>query len=171
MAQLRGGRELKKITLISALIIAVIAIGLFSFIKWNPPLVSGTISSSGDKQSVVISIGNKGFSNVKITGVLINNNEEPLVKKIQLSNPLKGFIIADDFDGEAREYGITNIEDVIIEPNTSPSSQLEKVNNGTATEDDKSYGLSIINDKEINKVIINYSYLGLSFEKNVPINH
>ncbi|MFZ3580425.1 hypothetical protein ACOI1D_21185, partial [Virgibacillus sp. DJP39] len=83
----------------------------------------------------------------------------------------KGFIVAADFDGEAREYGITNIEDVVIEPNTAPLSQLEKVNNSTATEDDKSYGLSIVNDKEINEVIINYRYLGLSFEKKVPIQH
>ncbi|WP_096202949.1 hypothetical protein [Bacillus sp. FJAT-45350] len=162
---------MRKIILISVLIFAVISIGLFSFIKSNPPLMSGTIGSSGDKQAVVISIGNEGFSDVEINDVLINNNEEPLDKKIQLSNPLKGFIVAVDFDGEAREYGITNIEDVIIEPNTAPLSQLEKVNNGTATEEDKSYGLSIINDKEINKVIINYRYLGLSFEKSVPIQH
>lgn len=132
--------------------------------------MNGIIGSSGDKQAVVISIGNEGFSDVVINDVLINNNEEPLDKKIQLSNPLKGFIVAVDFDGDkAQEFGITNIEDVIIEPNTSPSLQLEKVNKGTATEDDKSYGLSIISSKEIHEVIINYSYLGLSFEKNVSI--
>ncbi len=151
--------------------IAVISIGFFSFIKLNPPLVSGTIGSSGDKQFVVISIGNKGLSNIKINGVLINNNEVPFDIKIQLSNPLKGFIISDDFVGEAREYGISDIKDVTIEPNTAPSTQLEKVNNGTATEDDKIYGLSIINTKEINEVIINYSYLGISFEKYVSIQH
>ncbi|WP_106494543.1 hypothetical protein [Lentibacillus sp. Marseille-P4043] len=160
---------MKKIAIISVLIIAVISIGFFSFIKLNPPLVSGTIGSSEDKQSIVISIGNKGFMNVKINGVLVNNNKEPLDKKIQLSNPLKGFIVADNFGGEEKEYGITNIKDVIIEPNTDPSSQLKKVNNGTATENDESYGLSIINGKEINEVIINYRYLGLSFEKNIPI--
>ncbi|WP_226528890.1 hypothetical protein [Metabacillus niabensis] len=161
---------MKKTILIPIFILVVLLIGIFSFIKINPPLVSGTIASSGDLTFVVISIGNKGFSHVKINDVLVNNNEEPKDKNIQLSNPLKGFIVAENFDGEAREYGITNINDVLIEANTSPSSQLDKVNNGTATEDDKSYGLSVIHNKEINLVTINYRYLGLSFEKRVPIN-
>ncbi|WP_026562718.1 hypothetical protein [Bacillus sp. J37] len=160
---------MKKKILISVFILVVIVIGIFSFVKFNPPLASGTIASSGDLTFVVISIGNKGFSHVEITDVLVNNNEEPQDKKIQLSNPLKGFIVADDFDGEAREYGITNIKDVLIEPNTAPSTQLDKVNDGTATEDDKSYGLSVIHNKQINMVTINYRYLGLSFEKRVPI--
>ncbi|MBU8906583.1 hypothetical protein [Desertibacillus haloalkaliphilus] len=160
---------MKKTTLISVVIVAVLVIGLFSFIKLNPPLASGTIGSTSEKQGVLISIGNKGFSNIKINDVLINNHEEPLDKKIQLSNPLKGFYIAADFDGEAKEFDLTDIEDVSIEPNTAPSSQLDKVNDGTATEDDKSYGLSVINNEEINEVIIHYSYLGLSFEKVIPI--
>jgi hypothetical protein len=165
-----GCEELKKIILISVLIFVVVSIGLYSFIIFNPPLVSGTIGSSGDKKAVVIEIGNKGFSNVKIKGVFINNKVKPMDKKIQLSNPLKGFIVTDIFDVEAIEYEITNINDVVIEPNTSPSSQLEKVNNGTATVDDKSYGLSVIHNEEINEVIINYSYMGFSFEKSVSIN-
>ena len=162
---------MKKIILISTLIFAIILIGLFLFIKSNPPLISGAIGSAEDKQAVVIEIGNEGFSDVKINDVLINNNEKPIDKKIQLSNPLKGIIIASDFDGEAKEYGITNIYDVEIEPNTDPKTQLEKEKNGTVTEDDKIYGLSIINDEEINEVTINYSYLGFSFEKKVPIQH
>ncbi|PMC33885.1 hypothetical protein CJ195_26055 [Bacillus sp. UMB0899] len=51
--------------------------------------------------------------------------------------------------------------------NTSPSRQLEKVNNGTASENDKSYWLTVINNKPINEVIIHYNYIGLSFEKSI----
>ncbi|MGR9049437.1 hypothetical protein ACQ4XT_12505 [Halobacillus faecis] len=162
---------MKKINLMIVLIIIVCSIGLFSFIKFHTPLVSGAIGSSADKQSVVISIGNKGFSNIKIEDVRINTSEEPLDEKVQVTHPLKGFIVADSFDGEAEEYGLTDIQDVIIKPNTSPSSQLEKVNNGTATEKDNSYGLSIINHKEINEVIIHYNYLGMAFEKSITIHH
>ncbi|GEN52144.1 hypothetical protein [Halobacillus faecis] len=161
----------KRNMMIVLMIIFVCSIGLFSFIKFHTPLVSGTIGSSADKQSVVISIGNNGFSNIKIEDVRINMNEEPLDKKVQVSHPLKGFIVADSFDGEAEEYGLTDIQDVIIKPNTSPSSQIEKVNNGTATEKDNSYGLSIINHKEISEVIIHYNYLGMAFEKSITIHH
>jgi hypothetical protein len=162
-------KKIKKIIMISVLCIAIILIGLFSLIKFNPPMVSGTLATSGDKNSVVVEIGNKGISNVKIKDVLINNNKEPLEQKMQVSNPLKGFIISDTFDDKTKEYGITNIEDAEIQPNTSPLTQLEKVNNGTATENDKSYGLSVIYNSAIERVIIKYSYLGLTFEKTVLI--
>lgn len=159
---------MRKITFISVLIFAILSIGLFIYIKSNPPLISGTIGTSGDKHTVVVVIGNKGFSGIKITKVLINNNELALDKKIQINNPLKGFIISDSF--EEKEYNMKKIDDVNILPNTSPSTQLEKVNNGTASENDKSYGLTVINNKPINEVIIHYNYLGLNFEKSISIN-
>lgn len=159
---------MRKITFISVLIFAILSIGLFIYIKSNPPLISGTIGTSGDKHTVVVVIGNKGFSGIKITKVLINNNELALDKKIQINNPLKGFIISDSF--EEKEYNMKKIDDVNILPNTSPSTQLEKVNNGTASENDKSYGLTVLNNKPINEVIIHYNYLGLNFEKSISIN-
>ncbi|MBK3496544.1 hypothetical protein JFL43_17110 [Viridibacillus sp. YIM B01967] len=161
---------MKKKPLILVLMFAIISIGIFSLVKSNPPLVSGTIATSGDKHTVVVVIGNKSFSDVQIKEVLINNNEKPLKQKIQLSNPLKGFIISDDIDGEERDYEFINIEDVKIQSKTSPSTQLEKANNGTATESDKSYGLTVFYNKEISKVIIKYSYLGLSFGETVSIH-
>ncbi len=63
--------------MISFLIVAIVSIGLFTFIKSNPPLVSGTVGSSGDKHTVVVEIGNKGFSDVNIKSVFINNNAVP----------------------------------------------------------------------------------------------
>ncbi|MBX0358647.1 hypothetical protein [Halobacillus sp. Nhm2S1] len=162
---------MKKVSMMIVLMIAVCSIGILSFIRFHTPLVSGAIASSADKQSVVISIGNQGFSHIKIHDVQINNDEEPVDKKIQVSHPLQGFIIADRFDGSAIEYGLTDIKDVTIKPNTSPSSQLEKLNNGTATKEDLSYGLTIINNQEIREVMISYSYLGMAFEKSVSLPH
>lgn len=75
--------------------------------------------------------------------MLINNNEEPSKQKIQVSNPLKGFIISDDSNSEARNYHFVNIGDVTIQSNTSPATQFAKLDNGTATESDKSYGLTV----------------------------
>ncbi|WP_227939943.1 hypothetical protein [Alkalihalobacillus deserti] len=160
---------MRKIIMFSIIIIAVILVGIFSFIKFNPPLVSGIVGATNDYNAVVVEIGNKGFAEVKVDNVLVNGNEEPLNLKMQVSNPLKGFIITDTFDEEAKEYGIHDIENVTIKPNTSPSAQLEKVNNGTATTDDKSYGISVIHNKEIETVNIKYSFLGISFDKTVTV--
>jgi hypothetical protein len=125
--------------IVSFLSIVVLTIGLFSFIKLNPPLVSGTVVTSENNHALVVEIGNKGLSNVKIKGVLINNNEQPLMRKMQVSNHLKGFLITDTLNSEAGEYGMSEMEDVAILPDTSPTTQLEKANNGTATKNDKIY--------------------------------
>ncbi|MFZ3579753.1 hypothetical protein [Virgibacillus sp. DJP39] len=160
---------MRKIIMISIISIVVILIGIFSFIKFNPPLVSGTIGATNDHNAVLVEIGNKGFSEVKVDDVLVNGNEEPLNLKMQVSNPLKGFILTDTFDEEAKEYGIHDIENVTIKPDSAPSAQLEKVNNGTDTTDDKSYGINVVHNKVIEKVNIKYSYLGISFDEIVTV--
>jgi hypothetical protein len=163
-------RKLRKINMFSILSVVLILIGTFSFIKSNPPLVSGTVGATNDYNAVVVGIGNKGFSGVEIDDVFVNGNEEPLNLKMQVSNPLKGFIITDTFDEEAKEYGVHDIENVTIESDTAPSEQLEKVKDGTATTNDKSYGISIVHNKAIEKVDVNYKYLGISFNRTVTVN-
>lgn len=77
-------------------------------------------------------------------------------------------IVTDSFTNkEAKNYVFKNINSISIEPNTSPSYILEKENNGTLTENEKIYGISVIHDKSINKIIIKYRYLSLQFEKEL----
>ena len=158
---------MRKTVIISILVSVIVLIGFFVFIKLNQPLESGTISigTLEDQQLLMLEIGNKGFGDIQIKRVLVNDSEEPVDTKIQVSNPLKGFIIPGNFTAK----GNTDIKDVKLLPRTSPSTNLEKVNNGTATEKDHSYGLTLINRNPIYEVIIYYTYLGLSFEKKIPI--
>lgn len=158
---------MRKTVIISILVSAIVLIGFFVFIKLNQPLESGTISigTLEDQQLLMLEIGNKGFGDIQIKRVVVNDSEEPVDTKIQVSNPLKGFIIPGNFTAK----GNTDIKDVELLPRTSPSTNLEKVNNGTATEKDHSYGLTLINRNPIYEVIIYYTYLGLSFEKKIPI--
>ncbi|WHZ57373.1 hypothetical protein [Metabacillus hrfriensis] len=160
---------MKKLILIFVLSIIIVFFGLFSFFKINPPLVSGTVGSTMDNKAVVVAIGNKGFGKLKINEVLVNNYNKPLKQKIQVTNPLKGFVISNTFDEE--EYGISNIEAIDIESDTSPITKLEKMNNGKATINDKSYGISVVHNEPIEKVNISYSYFGLKFEETVSINN
>lgn len=160
---------MKKLILIFVLSLIIVFFGLFSFFNINPPLVSVTVGSTKDNKAVVVAIGNKGFGKLKIHEVLVNNNNKPLKQKIQVTNPLKGFVISDTFDEE--EYGISNIEAIDIESDTSPITQLEKMNNGAATINDKSYGISVVHNEPIEKVNISYSYFGLKFNDTVSINN
>ncbi|KZZ84411.1 hypothetical protein [Bacillus sp. SJS] len=154
------------------ILISVIAFGgVYLFVKFNPPLEIGTLASSEDKKSIVVEVGNKGFWEVKIGDVLINNNEKPTKLKVQASNSLQGFIITDDFNNkESKNYRFMNIHDVTLKAGTSPSSNYKKFDDGDASVKDKAYGISAIYTEPINRVHIKYSYLGLSFTHTVIYN-
>ncbi|WP_203287714.1 hypothetical protein [Metabacillus sp. cB07] len=160
---------MKKFILIIALSIIIVLAGLYSFLKINSPLVSGTVGSTQDNKAVVVAIGNKGFGNLKINEVLVNNYNEPMKLKIQVTNPLKGFVISKTFD--EKEFGISNIDTIDIESDTSPITQLERMNDGTATINDKSYGISVVHNEPIERLHITYSHFGLKFEETVSVNN
>ncbi|NRR22466.1 hypothetical protein HP568_16605 [Brevibacillus sp. MS2.2] len=151
--------KLKKKLSISILFIAILVGGFYFLVKGNPPLDIGTLASSKDRKSVVVGMGNKGFGEVKIIDVSVNNNEKPSKTKVQVSNALQGFIITDDYDNkESIPYGFQKIEDTSMKAGTSK---------GTATKNDEIYGLSVIHHEAINRVNIKYSYLGITFDEMV----
>jgi hypothetical protein len=163
--------ELKKKIFGVVLLLAIIIGGVYVFLKFNPPLEIGTLASSEDKKSVVVGVGNKGFREVKILQVSVNNNESPLTSRLQVSNALQGFIITDDYNSEeAKKYGFTSIEEISIKTGTSPSSNFENLDGGTASKSDEIYGVSVIHNEEINKVHIRYNYLGITFNDTVILN-
>ena len=153
-------------------ILVIIIGGAYFLLKFNPPLEIGTIASSEDNKSVVIGVGNNGFREVKILDVSVNNNEKPLETRLQASNALQGFILTDDYNSEeAKEYDFTNIYEVAIKTGTSPSSNYEKLDDGTASKDDEIYGISVIHNEEINNVYIEYSHFGMTFNDTVYLNN
>lgn len=161
---------MKKKLWIAVLILGLIICGLYFFVKFNPPLELRTLGSSGDNKSVVVGVGNKGISDIKILDVLVNNNENPTKTKVQVSNALQGFIITDNFNSnESKKYGFRNIEDTTIKVGTSLSNQFKKLDDNTATNKDEIYGVSVIYTEEIFKVHIKYSYLGITFNETIPL--
>lgn len=90
---------------------------------------------------------------------------------VQVSNPLNGFVITDQIN-KGHDHGVSfeTLETINIQHSTGVQEQLDKVNNGTATEDDQSYAITIKHNETIRRVIIKYRYLGISFEKEVTIN-
>ncbi|MFB7140801.1 hypothetical protein ACFCYN_14200 [Gottfriedia sp. NPDC056225] len=159
---------LKKTVVVLAIVVFVMLIGLKPVLKRNPPLESATLGWTQDKHAVVMAIGNKGWRKIKLTDVLVNNNEQPLNVKIQVSNPTEPFIISDSFKDRKKSI-IKDIDDVEIKPHTSLTNSLKKVNNGTSTKKDRTYGLSIVQNKSIHQVIIKYRYLSIPFVKEIAV--
>ena len=163
LADLVGGLNWK---VTGILFLVLIIGGIYFLLKFNPPLEIGTIASNEDNKSVVIGIGNNGFREVQILDVSVNNNEEPLETRLQVSNALQGFIITDDYNSEeAKKYGFTNIDAVAVKTGTS-----EKLEDGTASKNDEIYGISVIHNEEINNVYIEYRHFGMTFNDTVYFN-
>ena len=152
-------------------LIIVSFIGIIFWIKVSPPLQSGTIASDRESTSVVVGVGNKGFSDIQITKVYINNGETPTEVKMQINHPDKGFVITDDFSSsEAATYNFVSLTDAKIAKRTLISDMYEKQDQKQVKEDDKIYGLTILNEQPIYKVDIHYRYLGLSYETKISLN-
>ncbi|MGE7625532.1 hypothetical protein ACQKMD_21885 [Viridibacillus sp. NPDC096237] len=161
---------MKKKHWVTVLILALAFGGVYFFVLFNPPLEIGTLGTAVGKKSVVIGIGNKGFCEVKIVEVSVNN-EKPSNTKVQVSNALQGFIITDDYNNnESKKYGFKNIEDVSIKADTSPAATYKKLDEGTASKKDEIYGISVFHNEAINQIIIKYSYFGIPFNKTVLFN-
>ncbi|MDE5054643.1 DUF6366 family protein [Niallia taxi] len=162
LAELVGGLNWKFTGMV---ILVIIIFGVYFLLKFNPPLKIDTIASNEDNKSVVVGIDNNGFRDVKILDVSVNNNEKPIETKLQVSNSLQGFVLTDDFQSEeAKAYGFTNIEDVVIKAGTSKDDE-------TVSKDDEIYGVSVIYNEEINNVYIEYSHLGMTFNDTVYFNN
>jgi len=100
--------------------------------------------------------------------VLVNKDDVPAQVKMQVSNPNKGFIVSDRFEGiEEQNYTLKDIHEVSIPTGTSPQVQLDKVNKGTATDADHIYAITIGNKQTIESVTIKYSHLGISHKLTV----
>ncbi|MGY3312885.1 hypothetical protein ACV242_001381 [Peribacillus simplex] len=156
---------MKKV-LIGVISIVVLFIGVFFFLKLNQPLVAYPSASANDKQVQLVSVGNKSpFDDIQIEEVLVNDKVVPSKVKLQVSYHPKGFIISDHFNGEeASEYTFKGLDSITLKPKTDPQKQLDKVNAGTATEDDTIYALSLVHEHSIDKVAIKYRYLGMPHE-------
>ena len=161
---------MKKKIWMPVLFLAIIIGCVYLFIKLNSPLEIGTLASTEDNNSAVVGVGNKGFREIKIVDVTVNNGEKPMKTGLQVSNALQGFIITNEDTDEKEKNDLTDIGKVTIKTGTSPSSNFEKLDNGTATKNDEIYGISVIHNEEVNKVHIKYKYLGILFNDTVIFN-
>lgn len=160
---------MKKLLVLMVILAALVA-ATFVFLKFNPPLVISTLVSNDERPSVIVSVGNKGWTDIQLLDVAVNDHETPTEAKVQMSNAPQGFTLLDDFQGQlAEQYGVVDIDEAVIKTGTEPSLIFAKQDNGTATEADEIYGISINHDEDIHTVHIKYSYFGISLFEEVEM--
>lgn len=151
-------------------LIIVVFIGIIVWLRLNPPLEKSTLGRNYESTSVVIALGNKGFKDIQVTEVFVNNGETPSAVKMQINHPDKGFIIVDDFSSsEAVAFNFFSLTDVKIKKGTIIGEIYERQDKKQVKEDDRIYGLTILNEKPIYKVELHYSYLGMPYKIEISL--
>ena len=97
--------------------------------------------------------------------MLVNGGEVPKHVNVQVSTPMKGFIVSDQaISRKKAEYDFAYLNEVALQTETDPQQQLNKLNHGTANEKDIIYAITIHHYTEVQSVMIKYRYLGLKYK-------
>ncbi|MGM0897001.1 MAG: hypothetical protein ACQEV0_03825 [Bacillota bacterium] len=159
------------IVVLTLMVFVVLVGGTLIFLKSKPPLETSTVASDQNQHFVIVGFGNNGWGDIHLMDVAVNNFEQPIDSKIQMSNTMLGFVMTDEFESEeAKPYRFTDIDEATIKTGTSPTATFEKHNNGSVSEDDESYGLTIMHSEKIHTVHIKYSYFGITLFEEVEIS-
>ena len=151
-------------------LIIVVCIGIIAWLRLNPPLEKGTLGSNSESTSVVIELGNKGLRDIQVTEVFVNHGEIPSKVKMQINHPDKGFIVVDNLSSsEAAAFNFFNLMDAKIKKGTIIGEIYEKQDKKQVEEDDRIYGLTILNEQPIYKVEVHYRYLGMPYKIEVSM--
>ncbi|MFJ7737260.1 hypothetical protein ACIQ2D_13100 [Lysinibacillus sp. NPDC097287] len=151
-------------------LILVLFIGVIFCLRVNPPLEYGTIASNSEYTSVIIGLGNTGFNDIQVTEVYVNNDKTPSEVKMQIVHPDEAFIVTDDFSSsEVASYKFFSLMDTKIKKGTIIGEVYERQDKKQVKEDDRIYGLTILNEQPIYKATIQYRYLGMPYKIEVNV--
>ncbi|CAN7546230.1 hypothetical protein [Rossellomorea sp. LjRoot5] len=150
------------------LMVAVVVVGGYFWIKKNPPIEVGVVAQNATGTSVLVEVTNHGWKDAKVTGVTVNHDEVPGEVKMQVSNLLTGYAITDG-PGDKLPEGIRfkNVEEVTIKAGLTNAEQLDSVDAGTATKEDMIYAVNVFHDEKVRRVLIEYEYLGMTYREMV----
>src|SRR5699024_9153593 len=143
-------------------------VGVYLFLRMNPPIEVHTIVSNEENTSIVVGIGNTGFISMNLVDVTVNKKEEPSEVALQVSTFEDGFIVMEDRESaEAEGLEFIDIDErpitigtVLAEPSESEGAGLEEV---------EIYGVSIFHEKKVHSVQIKYRHFGMTYEETIQI--
>lgn len=156
----------KKLLCTLVISIIIIVLGLFMYIKYNPPLWSPGVSSMRGNASNLVEIVNHGFADIYLEKVFVNNREKPV--KVELGVSRTNHLVLGaglDVDPYVTFHNIRVYE---VKPELSAEKRkiLEESKDRKVI---KHYGLYISHDKPLKKIIIIYRYLGFKFRHEKDI--
>ena len=152
------------------LILVVVVGGSYFWIREHPPVEVGVIAQNATGTSILVELTNHGFRDAKVTGLRVNQDEAPDEVKMQVSNLLRGYAVTDGPGEELpEEIRFEHVEDVWMKAGPTNAEQLESVDAGTATKEDKIYAVNVFHHEKVRQVMIEYQSFGMTYHETVEI--
>lgn len=156
-------------TKVGVIVAIIVLIGGYFLMKANPPLQITATAYNEDNTSVVLGVGNTGFSGILLKEVKVNAGEDLPEVKLQVADASKGLIVVDDFKYDEEGYSFINLDSRYIKTGTTFKEIMTE--EGEMVEVPEVFGISIIHDEPIETIHIKYSHFGVSYEETVELTH
>ncbi|MCC5803573.1 hypothetical protein [Rossellomorea vietnamensis] len=144
--------------------------GGYMWLRVHPPMEVGVVAQNAAGTSVLVEVTNHGWKDAKVTGVTVNGDEAPDEVKMQVSNLLRGYAITDGPRDELpEEISFENMGDVRIKAGPTNEEQMDRLDDGTATKEDRIYAVNVFHDEKVRHVQIEYQSLGMTYRETVYI--
>ncbi|SDP81679.1 hypothetical protein [Halobacillus aidingensis] len=160
----KAGDNLKRLPIANILVFLVL--GIFIYLKANPPLSANGISFYQDNETKrVVEIVNSGFADIKLKNVLVNGNK---AENVELGASRTNHMVAGGGLDEDRYITFHKINELEVQPEL-PLEELR----GLYEKDDrqiiKHYGLAVIGNEVPEKINIKYTYLYIPYSLEVNV--
>jgi hypothetical protein len=156
-----GGVSMKRILFVLGSIIVLLVIGGYTYLKFNPPLISSGITYyEDDIVGVSVEIINNGFADAKLKTVLVDGN---INETVELGTSKTGHLILGGNLEEDENISFHKIDEIAIHPKLT----IEELNEDSDVV--KHYGIRVFTESAPKTVLIKYKYLFLTFELNVDV--
>ncbi|PRO64528.1 hypothetical protein [Alkalicoccus urumqiensis] len=159
----------RRFWIVTAVLAALVLAGssIYIYLQIYPPLAVASTYSSGDRDDVVMEIGNSGIRTIELETVEVNGTapEEAHLQRIDPAEEQLALIgSATDADGE-----FLSLQGAVLETDTSPRSVRRRVENGSSSGAESLYGLGLAMDEAIETVWIRYRYFGIPLEQTIEV--
>ncbi|WP_088547747.1 hypothetical protein [Paenibacillus aquistagni] len=154
----------KKILILFLTLLVLLLIVLIALSNYQALRISG-ITQSMDKQMVVLELENKGWSDIELLHVTINETQIPDRSELGVSYSSR-LIIGSGLDEDPNIKFHANLHEIKITPSANNDERgLLSPSRNKPTD----YGLRLSNTNKINNVTIKYKHFGWVYDKQVDL--
>lgn len=129
------------------------------------PIKVGGFTSFTDENTMIFEVINKGFADVELLDVRVNNGMKPTKAELGVSYSLH--LVGGGGLDEDPDIKFVDIREMPLKPELLPDEKRAALNQGSRIP--LNYGVRLYNDEPITQIEVKYRYWGITFTREMPM--